>query len=154
MNEKRCPRSYYTPRKYVFVFVCDFIHNKSSSIFIYVEMDLQYKQMQNLYATNEFVVLFYGWIALATGEYICKTNETHYEWCECKINEATKKCVCLCLCVLVCDVHTWKCESLSVLSSLEFSLQERLHLLISLCFTAIPYAYFSFRLTWNTNFII
>lgn len=30
-----------------------FIHRKSRSIFIHVEMDLQYKQIQNLYCTNE-----------------------------------------------------------------------------------------------------
>lgn len=29
---------------------------KSSSIFIYVETDLQYKQMQNLHCTNESIV--------------------------------------------------------------------------------------------------
>lgn len=76
------------------MWIVDFIHHKSRSIFIYVEMDLQYKQMQNLCYTNETVLCLD--CCYCGGE--CKTNQNGiYKLVRAEINEDPKNPLYICM---------------------------------------------------------
>lgn len=79
-------------REYLYV---NFIHNKSGSIFIYVEMDFHRKKMQNLYAIQ--MNPSYAWIAMFRLKNMQKHWNTDSLWLmNSKMSEASKMCVCKC----------------------------------------------------------
>lgn len=129
----------------------DFIHNKSGSIFIYVEMDLQYKQMQNLCYTNESVVLLHGRIALATVEYM--QNQWNSLWLNMKVKEMKPQKKIICVHIWVYTVHTWKCGCFIFVCQFRiFGFQETYSLFMSLCLTTIHSRSHPFKLQLSKQF--
>lgn len=122
--------------------VCDFIHNKSGSIFIYVEMDLQHKQMQNLCYTNESVVCS-DCFALTENIYVYMENQWNLLWLMRKQNEWGRKKKKEKLCIFVWNKkkfgtkHTWKSEHVLFLFCSEFGFQQTSSLFPFRCLTVI-----------------